>query len=116
MVVGSGDDLSMKHMISRDVNSAIVPDESVIHLHAAVMIEGSNNGVIPEVNVSGGSFYASVGFFDGWHDHGFEMFWGQDYYLVVVVLSLGVVCPSRRKICFLVRSTSFVMKGKMVLC
>ncbi len=82
MVVGSGDDLSMKCMVSRDVNSAIVPDESVIHLHAMVMIEGSSNSVIPKVNVSGGCFYASMGLFNGRHDHGFEMFWGQDYYLV----------------------------------
>ncbi len=116
MVVGSGNDFSTKRMVSRDIDSAIIPDESVIHFHAAVVIEGSGNGVIPEVNVSGGCFYASMGFFNGRHDHGFEMFWGQDYYLVIVVLSLVVVCSSRKKVCFLVRGTGFVMKGKMVFC
>ncbi len=116
MIMGSGDDLSMKCMVSRNVNSAIVPDESVIHLHTAVVIEGPSNGVIPKVNVSGGCLYASMGLFNGQHDHSFEMFWGQDYYLVIVVLSLVMICLSRKKVCFLVHGTGFMMKGEMVFC
>ncbi len=76
MIVGSGNDFSPKGMISRDVNPAIIPNETIIHLHATVVVEGSGNGVVPEVNVPGSYLYVSVGLFDGGHDHGSEVFGG----------------------------------------
>ncbi len=76
MVMGSSDDLSMKCMVSWNINSVIVPNETVIHFHAAIMVEGTGDDVIPEMNVLGGSFYAPMGFLNGWHDHGSEVLWG----------------------------------------
>ncbi len=103
-------------MISWNVNSAIVPNETSVHFHAAIVIEGTSDRVIPEVNISGSSFYALMGFFHGGHDHCSEMLQGQDYYLVVVVLPLIVVCSSRKKVCLLVGSAGFMMEGEMVFC
>lgn len=60
MVVGLGNDFPMKCVVSRNVDPAIVPDKSVIHLHAMVMVERAGDGVIPEVNVSGRGFDASM--------------------------------------------------------
>ncbi len=103
-------------MVLGNINPAIIPDETIIHLHAAVVVKGTGNSVIPKMNVPGGCFYAPMGLLDGWHDHGSEVLWGQDYYLVIVVLSLVVVCLSREKVCLLVCSASFMMKGKVVFC
>ncbi len=75
MIVGSSDDFSMKRMVSRDVNSAVIPNETIVHLHAMVMVKGADDGVIPKVDVSGGGFYALMGLLNGWHDHSFEVFW-----------------------------------------
>ncbi len=61
-------------------------------------------------------FYAPMGLLKGWHDHGSEVLWRQNYYLVIVILSLVVVRSSREKVCFLVGGTSFMMKGKVVFC
>ncbi len=88
----------------------------VIHFHATVMIERAGESVVPKVNVSGGSFYASMGFFDGGHNHSPKVLWRQDYYLIIVVLSLVVVCSLREKVCLLVGCASFMMKGEMVFC
>ncbi len=63
-------------MVLWDVNSAIVPDETIVQLHAVIVIVGASDGVIPEVNVSGSGFYALVGFFHGGHDHRSEMLRG----------------------------------------
>ncbi len=116
MIMRLSDDLSMKCMVTGNVDPAVVPDETIIHLHAAVMVEGASDGVIPEINIPGGSFYALMGFLYGWHDHGSDVFWQQNYYLVVVILSLIVVCLSGEKVCLLVGSTGFMMKGKVVFC
>ncbi len=48
------------------------------------------------------------------YDHGFKMFGGKDYDLVVVVLSLVVVCLSAKEVCLLVCGAGFVMKGEVV--
>ncbi len=93
-----------------------VPDETGIHFHAAIMVERAGDSVVPEMNVSGSGLYTLVGFLYGGHDHGLEMFWGQDYYVVVVVLSLIVICSSRQKVSFLVGSASFMMEGEMIFC
>ncbi len=114
--MGSSNDLSTKGMIPGNINPAIISDETVVHFHAAVMIERAGDSVVPKVNVSGGSFYASMGFFDGGHNHGPEVLWRQDYYLIVVILSLVVVCSSREKVCLLVGCAGFMMKGEMVFC
>ncbi len=103
-------------MVSWNVNSAIVPDEASIHFHAAIMVERAGDGVVPEVNISGGSFHALMGFFNGGHDHRFEVLQRQDYHLVIVILSLIVVRSSGEKVCFLVGSAGFMVKGEVVFC
>ncbi len=114
--MGSSNDLSMKGMISGDIDPAVIPDETIIHFHAVVMIERASDSVVSKVNISGGGFYASMGFFNGGHDHSSEVLWRQDYYLIIVILSLVMVCLSREKVCLLIGCTSFVMKGEMVFC
>ncbi len=94
MVVGSSNDFSAQCMVSGNVNSAIIPNKTSVHPHAAIMVEGAGDGVIPEMNVSGGGFYVLMGLLHGGHDHCFEMFWGQHYYLVIVVLTLIMICSS----------------------
>ncbi len=103
-------------MVSWNINPAIVPDETSIHFHAAIMVERAGNGVVPEVNISGGGFHALMGFFNSGHDHHFEVLRRQDYHLVVVILSLIMVCLSREKVCFLVGGASFMVKGEVVFC
>ncbi len=103
-------------MISWNVNPTIIPDETSIHLHAAIVVEGTGHGVVPEMDVSGGCLHVLVGLFDGGHDHRSEMFWGQDYHLIVIVLSLVMICSARKEVRLLVAGTGFMVKGKMVFC
>ncbi len=101
-------------MVSWNVNSAVVPDEAIVHFHATIVVEGTGDHVVPKVNVPGGGFHALMGFFNGGHDHRLKVLWGQDYHLIIVILSLIVVCSSREKVCLLVGSAGFMMKGEMV--
>ncbi len=103
-------------MISWDINPAIVPNETSVHSHAMIMVEGASNGIVPEVNISGGGFYVLMGLLHGRHDHCLEMFRGQDYYLVIIVLPLIVICLSREKVCLLVGGASFMVESEMVFC
>ncbi len=57
-----------------------------------------------------------MGFLDHRHDHGLEMFGGEDYNLVIVFLSLIVIHPSAKEICLLVGGTGFMMESEMVFC
>ncbi len=98
-------------MISWNVNSAVVPDEAVVHFHSAVMVERSGDRVVPKVCIPGGNFHVLVGLLDGGHDHRSEVFWGQDNYLVVIILSLIVICSSREEVCLFVGSAGFMMEG-----
>ncbi len=91
VVMGSGDDFSMQGMVSWNVNPAIVPNETSVHSHAVIVVEGASDGVIPEVNISGGGLYVLMGLLYGGHDHHFEVFQGQNYYLVIVILSLIMI-------------------------
>ncbi len=76
VVMGSGNDFSMKCMVSGNIDSAVIPDETIIHFHASIMVEGTGDGIVPKVNISGGSLHTLMGFPDGWHDHGSEMLRG----------------------------------------
>ena len=95
VIMGSGDDLSLEGVISGNINPTVIPDKSVLQFHAAIVIDGPSNILVPKVCFLGGSLYVAVGFSDGGHDHGLEVLGGQDYYLVVIVLSLVVVCSAR---------------------
>ncbi len=81
-------------MVSWDVNPAVVPDETIVCFHAAIVVKRAGDGVVPEVCISGGSSHILMGLLDGGHDHRSEVFWRQDYYLVVIILSLVVICSS----------------------
>ncbi len=116
MVVRSSNDFSTEGMISWDVNSAVVPDETIVHFHAAIMVERASDGAIPEVCISGSGPHIPVGLFNGGHDHCSEVLWRQDYDLVVVVLPLIVICSLREKVCLFVGGAGLMMEGKMVLC
>ncbi len=76
MIMGLSDDFSAKGMVSGNINSAVVPDETVIHLHTTIVIEGTGDGIVPKMNVSGGCFYVLMGLFNSGHDHGSEVFRG----------------------------------------
>ncbi len=63
-------------MVSWNVDPAIIPDKSIIQFHATIVVERSGDDVVPEMGIPGGSLHLLMGFFNGWHDHGPEVFWG----------------------------------------
>ncbi len=101
-------------MVSWNVDSAIVPDETIIHFHAAIMVKGAGDCVVPEVCVPSGGSHILVGLVDGGHDHRPEVLWGQDDYLIVIVLPLIMICSSREEVCLFIGGAGFMMEGKMV--
>ncbi len=80
------------------------------------MVERASNGVVPEVNVPGSGFHVLMGFLNGGHDHRLEVFRRQDYYLVIVVLSLVMIRAPREEVRLFVSHTGFMVEGEMVLC
>ncbi len=112
--MGLSNDFSTQCMVSWDVYPAIVPDEASVHSHATIVVEGASDGIVPEVNISGGGLYVLMGLLHGRHDHCFEVFQRQDYYLVVVILSLVVISLSRKKVCLFVGGAGFMMEGEMI--
>ncbi len=76
MIMRSRNDFSLEHMVSGYIDSSIIPDGTFVQFHSPIMVEGTSDHIVPKVNVLGGSFYALMGFFDGQHDHGPEVFRG----------------------------------------
>ncbi len=63
-------------MVLWDVNSAVVPNETIVHFHAAIVIERAGDRAVPAVRIPSGGLHILVSFFNGGHDHRSEVFWG----------------------------------------
>ncbi len=84
-------DFPSQCMILGNINPVVVPNESSLQFHAAVMVDGTWNCIVPQMNVSGHVFDMLMSFFNHGHDHGFEMFGGKNYNLVIIFLSLIMI-------------------------
>ncbi len=95
-------DFSSQRMISGDIDSVIIVDQSVLHLHSLIMVEGSEDVLVPWLVVKHSTFDLALCLFDCGHDHCPEVLGFENYNFIVILFALFVVCTSAEQVGFLV--------------
>ncbi len=94
-------------MISGNVDSAIIVDQSVFYCHSSIVIEGTRYVLVPQVVVKRSMFDLGLYLFYHGHDHGPEMFGFEDYDFIIIIFALFMVCSLTKQVSFLVCHTWF---------
>ena len=74
VVVATGDDLSSYFLVSGDVDSFVVNQESAFFRDSVFVVKGVGNSLVPLGWVMGDALDAFKGFIDGGHDECLEVF------------------------------------------
>ena len=92
MVVTTGNDLSSYRLVSGNVNSFVVDQESVFFRDSAFVVKGVCDSLVPLGVIASCTLDAFERFVEGRHHECLEVFGLEDDDLLVVVLSLIMVC------------------------
>ncbi len=83
-------------MILGNIDTVIVIDQTVIHLHSSVMVERHRDVLVPSVVVECSLFDFDMNFLNYQHDHCLEVFWFEDNNFIVVLLPLFMICSATK--------------------
>ena len=85
------DDLASEHVISWNIDSSIIEQESILFGNSTFVSKGVGNSLIPELLSVEGVLDLLVHLSDSWHDEGVEVVGLENDDVIVVSLSLVMV-------------------------
>ncbi len=103
-------------MILRNIDTAVIVDQSILYCHSSIVVEGSRDVLVPSVVVERSTLDLGLYFLYCGHDHCLEVLGFENYDFVIIIFALFMVCPSTKQVSFLVHCSWFVVKREVVFC
>ncbi len=115
VIVTVRNDFASQRGFLRNVDMSVILQKSSFMGDPLFMIEGCGNSFIPQFLLSGGFFYFLKRFTGHGHNESPEVERLEDDNVIIILLALIMVIPSREEICLLVKHPGLVLECEMVL-